>query len=189
MIKKKNRFFFTILAIIISIALNGILGKICINLQLPLFLDSIFTILTAALFGLWPAILIGLLTNLFLETITGFSGLYYPFALAGIITAITTALFINKKKFEIPLHAFWLIILLSVLNAITGSVIVTLLYGGFSNSPIDYIVKGMFIGGKSIISATFITRIVVNIADKGIAVILTYILYKVIHRKLLIQSS
>ena len=183
MIRKKNRHFYTIIAVIAAVLLNGLFCKVNNLLSLPIFLDSIFTIMSAALFGLWPAVTVGFLTNFFLELINKFPGNYYPFAIVNILTAVITAVFVNKKAFETPSNAFWLIITLSIINALTGALIVTFLFGGFTNLSMDYIVRGLVVSGQSVLSSTFITGIIVNMTDKGIAVIITYAVYKIIQRK------
>jgi energy-coupling factor transport system substrate-specific component len=183
LIKRKNRITITIFVVLSAVALNGLFSYINNLLSLPIFLDSIFTILTAALFGLWPAVTVGLLSNFFIETINGFPGIYYPFAIKNVLTALITAIFVSKKIFETPAHAFWLIITLTLINSLTGAIVVTIVFGGFTNLSMDNIVRGVMMTGNSIFSSVFIVRLVVNLVDKGIAVILAFSLYKAIQRK------
>lgn len=183
LIKRKNRIPLTISAVIGSILLNGIFGYCDNLLKLPVFLDSIFTIMTAALFGMWPSIAVGLLTNGFLEVLFGFPGFFLPFTAVNLLTALTTAWFVQKKWFETATHAFWLIITLSFVNSLSGALIVTFIYGGYTNLSLDDIVKGLTLTGKSIFSSAFTVRLVVNIVDKGIAVLPTFFLYKHFQKK------
>ena len=152
-------------------------------LSFPIFLDSIFTIMTAVLFGLWPALSVGLLSNVFIEFLHGFPGIYYPFGIVNILTALITVLFVYKKKLETPSHAFWLIIVLATINSLIGALIVTLVFGGFTDMSLDNIVRGIIIAGQPVFSSAFIVRMVVNVVDKGIAVIITFLVYKTIQRK------
>jgi energy-coupling factor transport system substrate-specific component len=183
MIKRKNRLILTILAVISAIILNGIFSNLNNLLELPIFLDSIFTIMTAALFGLWPSLIVALFSNFFIELLNGFPGIYYPFAIVNILTAVTTSLIVNKKLFETANHAFWLILLLSFINSFAGAIIVTIVFSGYTNLSIDYIVKSIILSGQTIISASFLVRLIVNIVDKGIGVLLTFFVYKSIQKK------
>lgn len=183
LIPTKNRLFLTITAILAAILLNGIFSYFNEILALPVFMDSIFTIMTAALFGLWPSIAVALLTNIFIELLNGFPGIYLPFIIVNLVTALATSLFVHKKLFETPTHAFWLIIVLSLANSLCGAVIVTLLFGGFTNLSLDNIVRGIIVAGQSLFTSAFIVRLVVNVVDKGFAVLLTFLIYKSIKKK------
>ncbi len=183
LIKKKNRLILTITAIFAAILLNGVLSFINDSLGFPIFMDSIFTIMTAALFGLWPSVVVGILTNFFIEAINGFPGIYMPFIPINLFTALITTLFVYKKLFETPTQAFWLIIVLAIVNSLLGALIVSFFFGGFTNLSIDNIVRGVIITGHSVFSSAFIVRLVVNVVDKGPAVMLSFFIYKWIQKK------
>ena len=184
LIRRKNRIYWTIAAILIAVLLNGLFSYINDTLLFPIFMDSIFTVMTAALFGLWPAVFVGLFTNFFLEVIHGFPAIYYPFAIINVVTALVTSFFVYKKFFETPAHAFWLIIVLSLVNSILGAIIVTIVFSGFTNLSMDNIVRGITLTGQSVFSAAFIVRIITNIVDKGIAVVITFSIYKWVQTKI-----
>lgn len=183
LIDKKNRNLITIAAIALAILLNGVFSYTNDHFGLPIFMDSIFTIMTAALFGFWPSFIVGILTNSFLEVINGLPGNYFPFTIVNLLSAIITSLFVNHKRFETATHAFWLIIILSLVNALTGTLIAIFFFGGYTQLSLDNMVKGIMITGRSIFTSAFSVRIVVNIVDKGIAVLPTFFLYKIIQAK------
>lgn len=183
LIKRKNRIPYTILAVTAAVFLNGLFSYINDLLSLPIFLDSLFTVMVAALFGLWPAVITGALTNSFIELIKGFPGIYLPFTVVNILTALVTSLFVYRKRFETPTNAFWLIIILSFFNSLAGALIVTIFLGGYTNLSMDHMVRGIIVTGQSLFTSTFYVRLVVNIVDKGIAVLISYFLYKVIQHR------
>ena len=187
MINRKKRLFLTITAVVIAIFLNGIFSYINDSLGLPIFMDSIFTILTAALFGLWPSVAVGIFTNPFIELLNGSPGIYVPFIPVSIFTAMITSFFVYKKLFETPTHAFWLIIILVLVNSLTGALIVSFFFGGFTNLSMDNIVRGIVVAGHSIFTSAFIVRLIANLADKGPAVIMSYFIYKAIQKKAIKQ--
>ncbi|MEQ4795014.1 ECF transporter S component, partial [Klebsiella variicola subsp. variicola] len=61
----------TLVLIVVSIAINMIGGQITSMVKLPIFLDSIGTLICALLGGPWVALFTGLLTNLLWGLISG----------------------------------------------------------------------------------------------------------------------
>lgn len=75
--RKEHRFSSrSLVLIVICVAINMIAGQMISMLKLPLFLDSIGTVLCAVLAGPWVALFTGLVTNVLWGLLTG------PFALA-----------------------------------------------------------------------------------------------------------
>lgn len=64
----------TLVLIVVSIAINMIGGQITSMVKLPIFLDSIGTLICALLGGPWVALFTGLLTNLLWGLIRSNSG-------------------------------------------------------------------------------------------------------------------
>ncbi len=61
----------TLTLIVFSIAINMIIGQLSSMLKLPIFLDSIGTLICALLAVLWVALFSGLLTNLLWGLLSG----------------------------------------------------------------------------------------------------------------------
>ncbi|QEN06649.1 hypothetical protein EXM22_01080 [Oceanispirochaeta crateris] len=168
----------TTTVIVVAVGMNGLLFMMNDALSLPLFFDSFFTIMISAFFGLVPGIITGLLSNLFYEVLMGFPGNFYPFALVNMFTAIATAVMVRKGFLNTPIGVIWIIFVLTLGNSILGAVIVTFLFEGFTNLVADDIVKAIIHTGNSIFTSALFTRILINFTDKGIAVLLTYFLYR-----------
>ena len=166
-----------ILAVIISVVLNGLINLAGDKLGIPLFLDTIFTAVTAALFGIIPGILTGLFTNLFQEILRGFPLNLYPFAVVNIATGLIVGLMVKHGYFKTFFGVFLIIIYTALANAILGALIVTIVYGGITHEEVDYIVKVILMTGQSVFSSAFIARIFINLVDKGIAVLIAYLIY------------
>lgn len=177
------KWYVKVIAVIVSIVLNVLLSRMNQFYNLPLFLDSTFTVVTAGLFGLIPGLVVALLTNLGHEAIAGFPGLIYPFALVNMLSAVITWFFVKKKFFTDAAGAFWLIIILALGNSLLGTVIVMLVFNGITNDPLDDIVRAIVISGQSVFSAAFLARIFINIVDKGIAVLILFPLYTVLRKR------
>ncbi len=172
--RKKLVVFF---AVVSGFLLNAALLTLCQYLELPLFMDSIFTVVIAALFGLVPGLIVGVCSNLVLEVVNGFPGFLWPFFVVNMATAGITHYAVSRKMLKTALGIFWTVLILALVNAILGAFLVTLLFGGITNQPMDRIVRSMLMTGQSIFNAALIGRVFINIVDKGIAVLVMLPLY------------
>jgi len=92
--KKMDRL--VLMMIPIGVAVNFIGGQIAILLRLPVYLDSIGTIVVAALCGWWPGLIVGVISNV-LNSIS--SPIYIWYASLSALFAIVAAFFSKKKVF------------------------------------------------------------------------------------------
>ncbi len=173
-----KRFMLLFGIIQVSVASNLILALVAQHLSLPVFLDSTFTILTAAWFGLIPGIITGFLTNLVHEAVSGFDGVKLPFAIVNMTSALITWFAVRRGFLRHATGAFWLLIVLALANAFLGSIIVTTLFSGVTDSQVDNIVRAIVISGQSVLTSAFLARVFINIVDKGIAILILFPLYR-----------
>ena len=101
----------------IAVGINLIGGTLCSMLKLPLFLDTIGTLVVACLAGPWVAALTGLLTNLFLPIVA--NPVNFPYAIVSVLVGLTAgymarAGFFNKKS---GIVAVWLAV--TLVNAVS----------------------------------------------------------------------
>src|SRR5689334_3141705 len=96
----KNPFAASLLTLVGAIALNIVVGHLVQReLRLPLFLDSIGTILVAALLGPLPASLVGVLSNLIWATVLGVPEIL-PFSLTALVIGLASGVAIAKGAFS-----------------------------------------------------------------------------------------
>ncbi|MDF1566471.1 MAG: hypothetical protein RQ801_06120 [Spirochaetaceae bacterium] len=153
-------------------------------LKWPFFFDSVFTILVGIFFGWLPGIITGLLSNVLIEVFQNFEGIYYPFAIVNMATGLCAGLMArNKAVFWTLPRQILLILLLTVVNALLGSLVVIIVYGGLTGSRPDILVSALMLTGQGIFTSAFLARILLNLVDKGIPVVLFYSLYLIIARR------
>lgn len=167
------------------VLLNGGLSLLNAILELPFFLDSNGTAIAGALFGPLPGMLTGVLTNLFHEVLYGFSGTHYPFGIVNGATGLIVGLMAKRQRLWTFQDVALTIVVVSLLNALLGSTIAALLYGGVSDASVDTIVTSLILAGRSILSAAFIARIPVNLVDKALAVALAWAAVRIVRRRVL----
>lgn len=151
----------------VGIGINVIGGLLASSLKLPVFLDTIGTILSAAILGPWYGALTGGLTNVIMS-------LQNPadmwFAIVNIAVGLIVGFISMKFGFT-----KWLVVLIAgaiiaVVAPIIGTFIATYVYGGLTGGGIDILVAGLMKGGSSVFAAAFIPRIGSNLVDKIVSV-------------------
>ena len=171
-------------AVLAGILLNGVFqyGEE-VYLKLPFFFDSFFTIVVGVFFGWLPGVLTGLGTNLFMELTHGFSGYYWPFAVVNMATGLIAGLMArNKAVFWTIPRQIALILTLTVVNALLGALVVVLVFGGMSGTLPDILVSALVLTGQDVVTSAFVARILINLVDKGLPVLVLFILYRYIWR-------
>jgi len=157
---------------------NVALNRLVVFTELPLFLDSIFTALGAALFGLGPSLATAVLTNGGIEAATGFPGTHLPFAVCGMATAWIVSRAAVRNRFSASMHVAVAILEVSFANALLGALIAAVVFGGYTEVNIDAAVSAMHAVVGNIFSAAFLARLPTNIVDKGFAVGLAVLGFK-----------
>lgn len=153
-------------------------------LKWPFFFDSVFTIFVGIFFGWFPGVVTGLLSNILTEVFQSYEGLYLPFAIVNMATGLCAGLMARNKAvfWKLP-RQILLILLLTIVNALLGSLVVIIVYGGLTGSRPDILVSALMLAGQGIFTSAFLARILLNLVDKGIPVVLFYSLYLIIERR------
>lgn len=142
--------------------------------DLPLFMDSIFTVAVTFTGGLVPGLATGLLSNLMFAVVWKPEELVpgaQIYALCNMASALVVYLFIRKKT--APLTIFDILglsILVALANSLIGGYISTFCFRGTDKFPSDFIVEGMLLQDIPILGAAILSRIPINLIDKTLAV-------------------
>lgn len=156
--------------IALAVAINIVGSKISLFLNLPIFLDSIGTMLSGIALG--P--LAGALTALVGGLVNGALGDIYSiyFSPSGMIMgAIAGLLFYNKKK-NIP-SILWKCFLVVLPASAVSACIETFLFGGVTSAvATTFLIQVLAQTGLKLLSSAFLTQLVTDYIDKLIAIIL-----------------
>lgn len=152
-----------------GIALNIIGALIALTFRLPIYLDSIGTILVASLMGPKFAVMTGVCGSL----VSGMT--FDPYSLYFAPVQISTGFFAGymyEKGFlkgkKTPLGVF----IFTLPTSIISAVIATFLFGGVTSSGSSYIVQILSHLNVPMVVSVFITQVCTDYADKFLAVIL-----------------
>ena len=150
-----------------GIALNVVGAFIALNLRLPIYLDSIGTILIACMLGPKYAVITGVGGSL----VSGMTFDPYSiyFAPVQISTGLFAGLMYNKGFLEgkkTPLGVFVFTLPTSIISAC----IAAFLFGGVTSSGSSYIVQILSHFNVPMVVSVFITQVCTDYADKFLAV-------------------
>lgn len=155
----------------VGIALNVVGGMLNTTLKLPLFLDTIGTMLVAVTCGPWLGALAGGLSNV-IVSISSPMDMWFAIVnvLIGLIVGYV-ALWRGYRDWISPLIAG---LLTAIAASIVGPWIAVYIYGGLTGSVLDVAVAGLLKSGQELFSAVFISRVLPNFADKLLSAFLVF---------------
>jgi energy-coupling factor transport system substrate-specific component len=167
----------TLVMIPVAIAINIAIGQLIYALKIPLYLDSIGTVLVGVLAGPWAGALTGLLANL----IWGLSGLnvaYAPFAAVAAVIGLLAGLFAEagwlKRWWKVALAG----LITGVVAAAISAPISAYVFGGVTGSGQDALVaifRGM---GFGILPASFGQGITSDPLDKMVTYLVVWLIVR-----------
>lgn len=174
--KQKNSISIIVISLIpICLAINVVGGNLASALKIPLYVDSIGTILIGMLCG--PAI--GCLTG----ALTGVvSGIFSPIMFAYIpVTAIygLAAGFLSKKKMMTSIPKLITSgIIIALLGVVLSSPITALVFGGITETGQGVIITFLRATGLGVLPATLISSFCTEFLDKLLSCVVCYIIVK-----------
>lgn len=161
----------------LGIVLNIVGAFIALNLRLPVYLDSIGTVLSGALLGPVYGVATGVLGS-FISGITfDIYSLYY--APVQILTGLMAGWMFRTKwlrGYRLPIGG----LALSLPTSIASAAITAFLFGGITSSGSSYLVVLMSKLGMNLTLSCFLVQVLTDYADKLIAVLLVAAVLKVL---------
>lgn len=171
----------TLTLIPVAIVLNIVVGQIASALSLPIFLDSIGTMLAALLAGPWVGGLVGLLTNLVWGLISS------PTAAAFAPVAMTIGLVAGLLARVGLFRRWYLAILSGAIIAIALSFVAVpiriYLFGGVTGSGADFVTAYLLAVGQSLFGSVIITVITSNLLDKIVTALLAWAIVRALSKR------
>lgn len=167
-----------VMAIIVGVCLNVLLSFTAMHFDLPVYLDTIGTMCTAWLGGIFPGVMTAFFTNLICEVYSK-DTLYYSFI--NIIIAIYTVRY-HKKHAHIRLaDAVCFAIAAGFLSGLSGTLIEWFLFKTPSNLSVSIIADyfGSALKTSPLVSAS-IANILLEIVDKGFSLVISLFIVRFI---------
>jgi energy-coupling factor transport system substrate-specific component len=161
---KKDFNTMTWVLIPVAIAINVVMGQIVALLKLPVYLDSIGTMLVAALCGPWAGALTGTLSNIIWGLAIDPNAFpWWPVAFfIGLVTGFCARAGLFKNWWKVAITGF----LVALTAAIVSTPIAVYLYGGITASGSSFITAYLLQTGQGIVQAVLSTGFLVEPVDK-----------------------
>lgn len=177
----------TLALIAFAIILNMAIGQLVSLLKLPIFLDSIGTILVGILAGPLAGGLTGLLTNLLWGLIS--SPVAAAFAPVAMMIGIVAGLCAKYGLFQ----TWWKVIIagviITIFNAIVAVPIRLYMFGGITGSGADFMTAYMLALGKDLFGSVVVTVFTSNLLDKVVTVLLAWGIVKALPERTVSRLS
>jgi len=172
----------TIFLLPIGVAINFVGGQIALLLKLPIYLDSIGTILVGALCGGIPGAIVGLLSNA-INSIT--SPPTFAFAVLNIAFGLLAGFFGRRGFFRVWWKALLTAIPFAFIGGFFGALITIWVFGGLAVGG-GAIVVGMLTAlGMDVNTANFVAQIPMDVLDKVPTVLIVYAIIKGVPKRLM----
>ena len=166
----------------VAVAINVAIGQIVLLLKLPVYLDSIGTVLVAALCGPWAGALTGALSNIIWGIAIDPNALpWWPVAF---FIGLVAGLCANAGLFK----SWWKVVVTGFLIALTAATVSTpigvYLYGGITASGSSFITAYLLQTGQGVLQAVFSTNFLVEPVDKITTAMLAFAIIQGMSRRL-----
>ena len=173
----------TLLLCVLAVAINILGGYVAAWTGVPLYLDSVGTIFSAAIGGFMPGIVVGFATNV-IKCFMDIESIYY--GILNMLIAVCTAYFARRGFFKKTFKPLLVIPALAVITAIPDALLTwffnSFSVGGYGESLAAYLWHNTFLNG---ISAQFVADFLIELADKAISVVAVIILIKLVPKKVM----
>ncbi|HGI2613375.1 TPA: ECF transporter S component [Streptococcus agalactiae] len=154
----------------IAIAINLVGAILALFLRLPIYLDTIGTLLIAVILGPWYAASTAFLSALINWMTTDIFSLYYsPVA---IVVAIITGILIKRNCK--PSSLLWKSLIISLPGTIIASVITVILFKGITSSGSSIIAQFLHGIGLDMTSSLILVQVGTDYMDRLISLILVF---------------
>ncbi|HKI54792.1 MAG TPA: ECF transporter S component [Anaerolineales bacterium] len=178
---KKDFTTMTWVLIPVAIAINIAIGQIVALLKLPVFLDSIGTVLVGIVCGPWAGALTGALSNTIWGLFNPDSLPWWPVAFfIGLVAGFCANAGLFKNWWKVIVSGF----LIALTAAITSTPIAVYLYGGITASGSSFITAYLMQTGQDVVSAVLSTSFLVEPVDKIATAMLAFAIVQGLSKRL-----
>lgn len=166
-----------------AVAINLVVGTVVKELALPVFLDTIGTVLVAVLAGFRAGALVGTISQLLLGLLTGYQ--YLPFVAIQWLLSGLASLATSRRGFS----ALWRTVAWGVGCGLCcgalSSVISYYLFGGITGGGVSWVIAALRTVGIPQAMAIFIGSSSTDVLDKGIVIVVVGVLLRALPKRIL----
>ncbi len=176
----------TLALIPVAIVINIVVGQLVVFLKLPIYLDSIGTVLVGALAGPLAGGITGALSNLIWSMIFS-SPTSAPYAITAFVIGICAGIAGARGAFK---NIVWTIVaglITGAIAAIVSAPITAFVFGGVTGGGGDAIIAYMQATGANLLGAATVQGFISDPLDKTISFVLVWIILRGMSKRLVSQ--
>lgn len=162
--------------IVIAVAINMIGGQLISMLKLPVFLDSIGTLISAVLLGPLIGMLTGLITNLIWGLLT--DPIAAAFAPVAMVIGLVAGWLAKAGWFRTLPKVTLSGVVITLAVTVVAVPIRTALFAGVTGSGADLLVAWMHSMGQNLVESVALTVLGANLVDKILTAVIVWILLR-----------
>ena len=162
--------------IVIAVAINMIGGQLISMLKLPVFLDSIGTVISAVLLGPLIGMLTGLITNLIWGLLT--DPIAAAFAPVAMVIGLVAGWLAKAGWFRTLPKVILSGVVITLAVTVVAVPIRTALFAGVTGSGADLLVAWMHSMGQNLVESVALTVLGANLVDKILTAVIVWILLR-----------
>jgi energy-coupling factor transport system substrate-specific component len=170
----------------VCIALNVGLNKVATVLQLPVFMDTVGTVLSAALVPPGYSIAVGVISNLIGGVVTHPSVPFYVGT--QVIVSLMAIMGYRCGWFDTLLRAVLLGLAIGIVSAIVSAPITVLVFGGITEPGATAINAVLLAAGNDLWTSVISGSLIVSSIDKVIAAVIVWVLLRRMPERLKMHS-
>lgn len=166
--------------IALFIVINIVGGHLALYTRLPIYLDTIGTLLGSAVFGPIGGVITGVLTALINGTTGDLFSIYYmP---SQITTAIVAGLVYKRFKATDVKNIWWLAFVISLPATVVSTMITVILFHGITSSGSSMLVQVLHGFGMNEVGAVLLVQVGTDYLDRVIGVYVVAVVYQTIRK-------
>ncbi|MFT0846260.1 ECF transporter S component [Actinomycetaceae bacterium L2_0104] len=170
----------------IAVGINVIGGMLSSVLKLPLFLDTIGTVVIACLASPWVAALCGLLTSIFLALVA--NPVFLPYAVVSVLCGLTVGYMVRAGLFKRIWGVCLIWIALTLVNAFSAGIVTFFVFGGATGvNATSFLTASLVAATREIFLSVMTSALLENFIDKGISLAIAYVIVRKIPRRFISQ--
>ena len=148
----------------LAIAINLVIGQLVSILKLPIFLDSIGTVLVAVICGPWAGLLTGVVTNVVGGILL--DPFFMPFAPVAAVIGLVAGFLANGGMFKNWWKSALAGVIITVAVVIVAAPIRVIVFGGITPNTVGAITSLLVASGQDLIQSVLEATFLSNLADK-----------------------
>lgn len=166
-----------------AVAINLVVGTVVKELALPVFLDTLGTVLVAVLAGFPEAVLVGTMSQLLIGLLTGYQ--YLPFVVIQWLLAAIVAGAVSRRGMASWLRSAAWGLFCGLCCGALSAVISYTLFRGSTGGGVAWVTAGLRSAGLPLTTAVAIGSSSTDVLDKSIVIIVAGSLLRALPRRIL----